>query len=184
METREQSLIIEQHDRRFNEVLGDPGTMVGVRNEAEAAIRMKTADWVTIEQVVDPEQAEAQFKQKLASIQEELHHYVESLEMAKEKGVEGVVIPDLEFSDEFAEKLIEIARDDPRTQARVEAQMNALDLSAPEVSPDTTDEFDIETHFVDPIESKDDIYAYDLLHTAKQRILKLGHQAAKLLVKL
>lgn len=178
MEIREQLLDNKQESRRLDDILGDPGTMRGVRDEAEAAIRMKTADWVTIEKTADPDRVEDLYRKKLESIQDELHHYVDSLKLAEEKGIEGVVIPELEFSDEMAEELMEIARQDPRTAARVETQIAALDLLE-KVDSKQEDR----PLYIDPFESKDDMYAHDILHTAKQYILDLGQHAVKLLVK-
>ena len=177
MKIREQLLDNQQENRRLDDILGNPGTLKGVRDEAEAAIRMKAADWVTIEKTVDPDRAEELYRKKLESIQDELHHYVDSLKMAEEKGIEGVVIPELEFSDEMAEELIEIARHDPRTAERVAAQIEALGLDEK-----AEGRHEARTAYVDPFESKDDMYGHETLHTMKQKILKLGMGTLQLLV--
>ena len=161
----------------LNDLLGSPGSLSDTRRATEAAIRMQVADLMTAEHVVHDEAVlSALIEAKFEHIQDEVIHYLEQLQDAKEKGISGVTVPSLIVDDRFVNTLIDVAREDPLTTEKYRTQLELLALNVSDYAP--IEAFD----FVDAIDKKDDMIGHETFHTAKQTLASVGKTALHHLV--
>lgn len=174
---------IDKHSSHvgLGELLGDPGVLRDTRLATEAAIKMQVADLMTIEAVADTAVARDMYEQKYIHVQDEVLRYLESLEQARQLGVEGVQMPAIVPDEQFVTALIEAARGDYTTIARSQTQIEALALEDGVGVAHQAVSLD-ERLFIDPIERKEDMYGHESLHTAKQAIVSLSKLALRQLM--
>jgi hypothetical protein len=161
--------------------LGNPGSLGETRRATEAAIRMQVADLMTIEHVVEDKAVVENFTEvKFEHIQADVLHYLEQLQDAKDRGIEGVEVPVLAVDNRLIDTLMAVARQDPLTEARsqIQLQLLALDDDVTEVNQLPNEELS----FVSVIDTKDDIIGHETMHTAKQALVSLGRSALNQLI--
>lgn len=156
----------------LDDLLGNPGSLGDTRRATEAAIRMQVADLMTAEHVIDDEAVLNSLGEvKFEHIQDEVIHYLEQLQIAKDKRIPGAAVPALVVDDRLVNALIAVAREDPLTTEKYRTQLEFLALDTNDQAPDE------EFKFVDAIDQKDDMIGHEKFHTAKQLFVSLGRTA-------